>query len=123
MCFVALVVRKCVWESIYNIQFLWVPLVSSDYFYKNVDDCQASRHAALWSFVSQVCRMAGNLQLLVLAVDMHRSSANPFESFQRNAFAYNCFVNVVSFLSGFILLAMGNEVYGLNSNMTCWIQV
>lgn len=119
----ALVVRKCLWEAIYNIQYLWIPLVNTSYFYIDESECVASRPAALWAFVTQVCRMAGNLQLLALAVDLHRSSSNPFESYQQNEWKYRGLVVVISLITGFALLALGDEVYGLASNMTCWIQV
>ena len=119
----AIVVRRCVWEAVYIVQFLWVPVMDAEYFYSDLGDCLASRPAAIWSFVSQVCRMAANLQLLVLAVDMHRSSANPFESYQRSEKYYQGFVTCVALISGLILLGLGNSVYGLDSNKTCWIQV
>lgn len=122
----ALVVQKCIWEAINTIQYLWIPFIDNNYFYENAgddNDCKAPRKVAIWAFISQVSRMAGNLQLLILAVDLHRSSSNPFEAYQLREKYYLGFIWFVSLCTGFILLSFGNNVYGLSSNMTCWIQV
>ena len=118
-----LVVQKCFWEALGTIQYLWVPIVDRSYFYENEENCSASPSAAAWSFVTQVSSVAGNLQLLILAVDLHRSSSNPFESFKLREKYYRGFVLIVSVTTGIALIGLGNDVYGLASNLTCWIQV
>lgn len=119
----ALVVQKCIWEAINVVQYLWIPLIDKSYFYNNDDSCAASNNAAIWAFISQVSHMAGNLQLLILAVDLRRSSSNPFEAYQLRERYYLGFVWLISLSTGLILLALGGDTYGLASNMTCWIQV
>lgn len=100
-----------------------MPYLPDDLFWKTESDCKASSVAAFLSFVTQFSLIGSELWFLVLTVDLHLASTNPFTSYKLNAQRYNLLVYSGSLGTALILLLLGNEVYGRSSDATCWIQV
>jgi hypothetical protein len=119
----ALGVKKCIFELIFVSQYLWIPLAPIDFFWKSEDDCVASNWAGFFSFVTQFSLLGGELWFFVLTLDLHFACTNPFTSYKLNAQRYEIFVICGSLMTASALLISGPDVYGLSSDLTCWIQV
>jgi hypothetical protein len=119
----ALGVKKCIFELIFVSQYLWIPLVPETFFWNDEEDCLASNWAAFFSFVTQFSLLGGELWFLVLTLDLHFACTNPFTSYKLNAQRYEIFVFFGSLVTALILIISGPKVYGLSSDLTCWIQV
>mmetsp|Transcript_24984 Transcript_24984/g.36876 ORF Transcript_24984/g.36876 Transcript_24984/m.36876 type:complete len:952 (-) Transcript_24984:91-2946(-) len=75
-----------------------------------------------FSFWTQFALIGGELWFLVLTMDLHFATTNPFTSYKLNAKRYEVFVLMGSIGTASILIAAGPKVYGLSSDATCWIQ-
>ena len=120
---VALGVKKCLYEMLFVSQYLWIPFVPDSFFWSDEDDCRASHWAGFFSFWTQFALIGGELWFLVLTMDLHFATTNPFTSYKLNAKRYEVFVLMGSIGTASILIAAGPKVYGLSSDATCWIQV
>jgi hypothetical protein len=119
----ALGVKKCIFELIFVSQYLWIPFVPEGFFWRDEEECVASKWAAFFSFVTQFSLLGGELWFLVLTLDLHFACTNPFTSYKLNAQRYEIFVFFGSLVTALILIISGPKVYGLSSDLTCWIQV
>lgn len=98
-----------------------MPFVDDKFFWGN-SNCEASNWAAFFSFVTQFSLIGSELWFLVLTMDLHMASSNPFTSYKLNAQRYNFLVFSGSIGTGLVLMGLGPNKYGRSSDATCWIQ-
>lgn len=126
--FTALAIYKSVFELVYCIQFLWLNFVRSGVYFDYETDkdgnvyCPATQFAAISAFVMQFSLIGGELWFLVLTMDLHLATTNPFISYKQLASRYHLLVYGGSLITSVALMLAGNEVYGLGSDSTSWIQ-
>jgi hypothetical protein len=127
MYLVALAVYKSVFELVYCIQFLWLNFLPSGVYFDYEEEdgellCPATTFAAVSAFVMQFSLIGGELWFLVLTMDLHLATTNPFISYKQIATRYHALVYGGSLISSVALMLAGDRVYGLGSDSTSWIQ-
>jgi hypothetical protein len=100
-----------------------MPFLKDSLFWHPDGNCRASSLAGFLSFLTQFSLIGSELWFLVLTMDLHMASSNPFTSYKLNAERYNFLVYTGSFGTAIILMFLGNEVFGRSSDATSWIQV
>lgn len=124
----AVAIYKSIVDLIYVNQYLWLPVISTSQFYDSSYSttspysCNASVTAAVFAFISQMCLLGNQLCFLIISIDLRYAYTNPFTSFKHNRPRYAFFVVVWSIFNACILMALGNNVYGLSSLGLVWIQ-
>ena len=129
----ALVVNKCFFELVFVSQYLWINFADESFFWQdsdictpNKDDdktCSATVVAGFLSCVTQFSFLGNELYFLVITMDLHLACTNPFTSYKLNAQRYMIFVFGSSFTTAVLLGLLGDNVYGLSSDASVWIQV
>lgn len=123
----ALAIYKCMFEFTFTQQYFWLPFLDVNMLYSNFTDnppynCDATKLAAVFSFITQAAMLGSELIFLTITIDLRMAYTNPFSSYKQNKYYFAMFVVGISISTGIALILMGNSVYGLSVEGSVWIQ-
>lgn len=130
--FVALIIRRCLFEIIFVSQYLWLAFVPNKFFwsdYSTEDDgdddsfhCETNPHIWPLAWLTQFSLLGAELWFAALAVDIHVSLTNPFSSHREYDRYYRIFVYTLSSLMATILVSVSPIQYGVSTDPMIWVK-
>jgi hypothetical protein len=124
----AIAIHKCWFELIFVTQFLWISAAPHSFFwdrYSEDDSTNCVTNESIWplAWLVQFTLLGGELWFAVLSIDIHQALANPFTSYQINAWYYTVGVYSIAALVATVFVSVVPIQYGLSVDPMIWVNV